>query len=129
MSDVKSVANAFSLSGIVGKLLITFIIIFVIIFVYSNVQNTITLTELVKQNSNVEKLIQNQVKIDIFKKCIKLAYDDTMSEFNTELLIILGATMQENNVAFPQSLNKAIQKFRHKMEVVKDCLIFPEELK
>lgn len=129
MSDVKEVAKAFSMSGIIGKILVTFVIIFVIIFVYSNVQNTITLAEFVKQNRNIETLIKNQAEMKIFKRCVKNACDTAETEFNNSLLMTLGKILKENKVEFPQELNIVILKFREKLTDIKDCLIFPEELK
>lgn len=132
MKDSGEMWKAFVQSGVIGKFfIIVLVMIFVIIAVviWSNIQDNKMLIELIKQNENVEMLIENQTKIDIFKKCIKIANDKAANTFNNELLIILGSTMQEHEVLFPQELNKSIQKFRSEMNEIKDCLIFPEELK
>lgn len=123
--------KAFIQSGVIGKFFIIVLIMISLIIgivIWSNIQDNKMLVELIKQNNNVEQLIENQVKIDIFKKCIKVAHDKATDTLNNEFLIILGNTMQQYKVPFPQELNKAIQKFRVELNKVKDCLIFPEEL-
>lgn len=131
MSDDKTKESFFTAwvkGGIVNKILLLFGALFIMIFVWSNMQNEKMLGELVKQNKNVEKLIQEQTKLKAFKKCIKDAHDDASMEFNKKLLMILGETLSDNNVAFPQELNESIVQFREKFNIIKDCLIFPEDL-
>jgi len=126
--ETEIITKGFVNSGIVGKILITFFIIFVCLFAWNVFQGNFMLGELIKSNKNVESLIKEQTEIKIFKKCVKKAYDEAMKEYS-DLLIILGSTLTENNVTFPQDLNTAMRKFRAKAELIKDCLIFPEELK
>ena len=129
--NIKNVLSSFSESGTIGKILFTFVVIFILffaVFVWYNIQNTKMIGEFVKQNRNVETLIKTQAKNDVFKECVKKAYDTAEKQFNNELLVTLGETMQKNGVAFPQDLNKAILKYREVFAIIKDCLIFPEKL-
>lgn len=129
---MNSILKSFSDSGIIGKIIIAFTFIIIMIFLVltyqSNTQNEKMLNQLTLQNKNVEDLIENQTQIEVFKKCIKKAHEKAMNGFNNDFLILLGSTLQKNNVPFPQELNKCIQEFRTAMETLKDCLIFPEEL-
>jgi len=124
-NNVKEVAQAFTKSGIIGKILITFsifLVLFLLVFVWYNIQNN-------KLIVSIEALIQNQARLDVFKRCIKDAYDDGMVEYNQELLPVLGTILQEHGIAFPQKLNTSILKFQTKMNRIQDCLIFPEDNK
>jgi len=132
---IKSTTEAFIKGGISSKILIVFGILFVFlfttflyVFITYNQQNTKALEEFVRQNRNVENLIETQVQITVFKRCIKKAYDETAEEFENELLMVLGKTLKDYSVPFPQTLNESIRKFRAKFRLIKDCLIFPEEL-
>lgn len=126
--EVETIAKSFVSSGIIGKILITFFIIFVCLFAWNVFQGNVILKELVKGNDNVESLIKEQVGIEIFRKCVNTAYDNTMEEFDKKLIKILGKTLEQNNVTFPQELNESIGEFREKAKIIKNCLIFPEEL-
>lgn len=115
-------------SGIIGKILIAFIVLFGIFigsFVWQNIQADKTLEQLVKLNINIQNLIESQDRIDNMKIDIKESYDISMDEFNNRLLKILGTTLQNNKVPFPQELNEAIATFRCKLEAIKNCLISP----
>ena len=127
--EVETITKGFVNSGIVGKILITFFVIFLFLFAWNVFQSNVVLQELVKGNKNVESLIQEQAEIKVFRRCVKEEYDITMKEFNCELLKILGNTLSENGITFPQELNESILQFREKAEKIKDCLIFPEDLK
>ena len=132
MSDEEKKVSFFAAwikGGIVNKILLLFGALFFMIFFWSNIQNEKMLNELIKQNQNVEKLIEEQAELKTFKRCIKDAHDKASDEFNNELLMVLGNTLSKNNIAFPQDLNKTIVDFREKFYFVIECLIFPEDKK
>ena len=115
-------------SGIVKAAFIFCIIIVLLMIGWAQFNSTVMYGELVKQNKNVEHLINEQAEIKVFKKCVKKEYDSTMGEFNGEFIKLLGEFMAHNNILFPQEINISIQEFRKKAERIKDCLIFPEEM-
>lgn len=154
--EVKAATNV-AVEGIVKGNIVTKIIIYSIVtiliiggmFFWSTIQvdkqqkqANMQLDQLVLLNNNIQHMIQNQAKIDVFRRCIKAAYDNTIESyaesinyFNNDFIRILGKTMEAHNVPFPQELNESIQKFRSNMqrfrdkaEVIKSCLIFPEDL-
>lgn len=86
------VMKGFTASGVIGKIIIAFTCIIIIIFLglmyYSLVQNDRMLAQLTIQNKNVEKLIENQTQIEVFKRCIKKEHDKATKVFNNEFLIL-----------------------------------------
>ena len=126
--EIKSVVKGIVNSGVTKSILIIFFIIFVCLFAWNVFQGNYFLTQITKSNQNIENLIEGQAEIKKIKKGIKKTYDNALSEFNDSLLIILGETLAENSVTFPQELNEAIGEFKRKAELIKDCLIFPEDL-
>ena len=111
--------------GIVGKILFTFLIVFLCLFGWMVVQNTIMSNELIRQNKNVERLINEQTEIRVFKQCVLEEYTQAMNEYNDGFINSLGKFMNDNSITFPQAINISIQKFRKRAEKIKDCLIFP----
>ena len=126
--EIKSVVKGIVNSGITKSILIIFFVIFVCLFAWNVFQGNYFLTQITKSNQNIEDLIRDQAEIKKMKRGIKEAYDNAMTEFNDELKDILGETLKENNVVFPQRLNDSINEFKKKAELIKDCLIFPEDL-
>ena len=128
MKEMESITKTFINSGIIGKIILAFVLIFLCLFAWNVFINNIVLKQLVEGNNNIEDMINKQTQIDVFRKCIKKSYDDAMVEYNENFIKILGETMKEYQVTFPQKLNLSIQTFRKKAELIKDCLIFPEDL-
>lgn len=133
--EIKSVVKGIVNSGVTKSILIIFFVIFVCLFAWNVFQGNYFLTQITKSNQNIENLIKNiaeikedQAEIKKIKKGVKKTYDNALTEFNDSLLIVLGETLTENNVTFPQDLNEAIGEFKRKAELIKDCLIFPEDL-
>ena len=126
--EIKSVVKGIVNSGITKSILIIFFVIFVCLFAWNVFQGNYFLTQITKSNQNIEDLIRDRAEIKKMKRGIKEAYDNAMTEFNDELKDILGETLKENNVVFPQRLNDSINEFKKKAELIKDCLIFPEDL-
>lgn len=130
MND-KVLKEMFINSGIVGKVIIGFCVfsfLFLSVFVWYIIQNTTTLQEIVRQNDNIEQLIQNQEKIDTLKKSIKIEYDRAYDYYNDEIIRGLGELLNEYGIAFPQKLNENLLKFRKRMDAINNCLIFSEKL-
>lgn len=131
MSDLKVVSKSFDKSGPIGKVIIGFCVfagLFLSVFVWATIQNTTVLNEMVRQNNNIEVMINNQVKLDVFKRCIKNAYDQANEFYNDEVLTSFGKILMEFNIPFPDELNTVLIKYRKKISFINDCLIFPEDL-
>jgi hypothetical protein len=126
--EIEKAIDGITKGGIITKIMVFSIITFLCLFSWNVFQGNVVLKELVEGNKNIEKLINEQTGIKIFRKCVKKEYDNTMNEFNNELLMILGKTLNDNNISFPQELNESIRDFREKAKKINDCLIFPEEL-
>ena len=120
LMDENKVVDGFLKSGVIGKILITFLIIFVISTIIDKLENNRVLTA-------IEGMLENQAKIDVLKKCIKQNYDIAEQQWR-ETKLIIGKTLEDNGVSFPNDLNTAFQKYDIKREEIKDCLIFPEDL-
>ena len=124
--EIKAIASPNT--GVIGKVLIAFIVLFGLFigaFAWQNIQADKTLSELIKLNVNIQNMIEAQDQIKDLKIDIKESYDVSMDEFNNVLLDIIGKTFDDNQVPFPQTLNNSIKNFRIKMEEIKNCLIMP----
>jgi len=126
-NNTKEVVNAFTTSGVVGKVLIVFMIIFVIFFVWDKVDNNRSFQEYVKQGETLQVLVKNQAQVEAIKKCVNLAVDSAISEFNKNFIPQLGKTLQDSGIPFPQDLNMSILNVRQDFLEVKNCLIFPKK--
>lgn len=126
----KELMGAFSKSGIIGKVILGFIIfasLFLSVFVWNTIQNNKAVTEMIRQNDNIETLIQEQAKVEVLKRCIKTEYDKAMDYYSDELIQTFGKILNQNNIPFPQELNIILQECRKKLNEINDCLIFPED--
>jgi hypothetical protein len=142
MNDAKTietVTRGFFNSGTITQLIV--LIIFIIgagVFVFSEIQDNKqggeTLEEIKKANSNIEKLlfelIEKQGDIETLTRCVNKAHGEAVEVFDNEFTIILGETLAgAGMIQFPTKLNAAFQKYKKKVADIKDCLIFPEDLK
>lgn len=131
MSD-KVLGKSFDKAGPVGKVIIGFCVfaaLFLSVLTWSVAQNSTVLNEMVRQNNNIETLVDNQGQLDVFRRCIKVACDDANEYFNEEILKTIGDVLSEYSVPFPDNLNENLLKYGKKTDFIKDCLIFPEDLK
>lgn len=81
------------------------------------------LEEYIRQGDMLEKIVDRQENIDTLKKAINMAAQAAIDEFNNEFISVLGETLANNNVSFPNTLNKAIRDVREKFSEVKNRLI------
>jgi len=124
--NTKEVVTAWNKSGVIGKILIAFIVLVAAFLIWDKVTTGAMLSEYMRQGDILQTMVENQAEMNRFKRCIKDAHDEATAEFD-DLLKVLGGVIQSAGIPFPQDLNLGIQEFRKTMALVKDCLIFPEE--
>jgi hypothetical protein len=89
-------------------------------------QSRVVLEQYVEQGQTLRKIVDRQEDLDLFKTCVNTAVKEAVQEFNDELIIVLGETLRDTGISFPQELNKSITRFRGKLGDIKDCLIDPK---
>lgn len=146
MSDVKEGMKWFFNSKTITQLI--FLIIAIVVagtYIFtenqSNKQDSATLEEMKKTNEasektnkNIEKLLwqllENQGDMKTLTRCVNKAINDTQEVFDNDFSIVLGETLKNVGVMdFPQKLNQSFSRYKTKFGSIKDCLVFPEDLK
>jgi len=139
MGDTKDITKRFFDSDIITKLIVLIgIIVIAGVYIYieslSNKQENETLVEMKKTNDNIEallsQLIQNQGEMKVLTRCVNKAINEAKDTFDNDFTIVLGETLSSIGIkGFPQKLNQSFAKYKSKFGMIKDCLIFPEDLK
>lgn len=139
MSDVKEGMKWFFNSKTISQLIFLIIImVFAGTYIFTEIQNNKqgneTLEEMRKTNENIEtlltQLLQNQGDMKVLTRCVNKSINDAQDVFDNDFKIVLGETLQNVGLmTFPTKLNQSFQRYKGKFDDIKDCLIFPEDLK
>ena len=115
MEELKTITKGFFNAGTITKIIIAGLIVLAF-FGYFYLEN--------KKDNTILKEIQKSKGLI---KCINNAYQEAKDAWEDDFSLILGNLLAENGIKFPQSLNKAYNRFEALLDKIKDCLILPED--
>ncbi len=128
MDKKKGIFDSFNRSGIFKAMLIACVIIILAILAWTMASWSRMFEQFVRQGDSLAYIAGQTAHVESLKKCVNNEYNIAAEEF-TKMLNVLGKTLQKYSVPFPQELNEAISSFRKKLGNIKECLIFPEDIR